>query len=885
GGNDRSVRFGWAALLLMALPMLVQNATFTWTKLPAAFFVLCGVAVLAVREAAFPARLAGWLSLTAAMLAHYSAGPWLLAVAAAELVRSGWRSFFTRSFLTIAFACGLFFLTWFGWSVWRLGWAETMGSNTTVAYSAGMTVGQRLGAVAQNLYYSTVPVFFRHFGSDPTTVDAVVRLRDRYFYSVQSSIVMLAGSLGLAVAIGSLWTRRRQLQRGEIFYWGTLLGMAVLLGIGVHTEVHAQGVAHVCLTSFGLLVVAWLAARVPAGPRGWQVLLAIGAAVDLALGIVLHFAVQSLWLPRWLHPGTAFNLTADLGRASKVNFEARRYIINDRYLWDLPEAAFLSVLLLVAAALLLYRCFRASAADAPVRQEPAGSLPSVPGVWEVRLGRLLFLAAFGFFLWGISVGWESKRLAGDEPRQAATALSAHFIKQENNFSFDYPTPVLGKPWAVPQEFPLYPWTVAVFSKMSSLGITMSGRVVSIACFLLALPAVNLLLARWRVEPARRWIVLAVIVSCPLYIFYARAVLMETMALMMGLWYWVAFDRAVERRSGAWLAAAALAGTGTALVNATTLLFYSVPVVAWCVSRMWAGRATGAWRRELAWAAGAMLLPLAAGLGWSHHADTVTAQNPMAAWVTPERLAAFRFGTPGARFGSYYWTTKWRILTEEVTVVPVVMGCLAMAFLVGSRRWRTMLLCVAAFGAALVIFPLLYASGASHYVSTTVLLLLAMGLALVALLESSAPRWLALAAAGMVIVGQAAGYFDQYYFAQREAGPGGGELGAMLRNVTASDECLVIAGRECNAVTPYYAQRRALMIRNDYVYQPETLAAARSQLAGEKLGALVIEGSLEPAAPLIEWGAQHGLAREPALRWRGCTIFLAEGRRSGFATSR
>ena len=120
-----------------------------------------------------------------------------------------------------------------------------------------------------------------------------------------------------------------------------------------------------------------------------------------------------------------------------------------------------------------------------------------------------FVLCVGFHFWGVGVGWESKNLPGVEFRQAQTALSALFIKQENNFSPAYPTPVLGKPWSIPMEFPLYQWTVVVVGKLTGLGLTKSGRAVSIGCFYLMLPAIYLLLARWRVAPRHRWLVLAI----------------------------------------------------------------------------------------------------------------------------------------------------------------------------------------------------------------------------------------------------------------------------------------------------------------------------------------------------------------------------------------
>ena len=114
---------------------------------------------------------------------------------------------------------------------------------------------------------------------------------------------------------------------------------------------------------------------------------------------------------------------------------------------------------------------------------------TVPAPNRTELGSALtiFAACLLFNLWGVSVGWESRNLPGLEFRQAQTALSAHFIQLENNFSPAYPTPVLGKPWSVPMEFPLYQWTVVAVSNLTGLELTKAGRLVSVACFYLTLP--------------------------------------------------------------------------------------------------------------------------------------------------------------------------------------------------------------------------------------------------------------------------------------------------------------------------------------------------------------------------------------------------------------
>ncbi|RXK55684.1 hypothetical protein ESB00_07320 [Oleiharenicola lentus] len=500
-----------------------------------------------------------------------------------------------------------------------------------------------------------------------------------------------------------------------------------------------------------------------------------------------------------------------------------------------------------------------------------------PSRGETRFAIGLFLACLAFHFWGVQVGWQSRNLPGGEFRQAQTALSAYWIKQENNFSLAYPTPVVGKPWSVPMEFPFYQWTVVVTSKVTNWSLTKAGRAVSIACFYLALPAVFLLLRRWNVAPAHRWIVLALLLTCPLYIFYGRAFLIETMALMFSLWFWVAFERAVAERSKLWLAVAIVAGTGAGLVKVTTFLLYLLPAWVWAAMRLWSARRT-AWKTDFLWMSAAVALPFAATLWWLRFADATKELNPLGVAFTSANLRSFNFGWEGTYFSADLWATKARIVAEQLTWLPALLFCLLAGVLV-RRRWREMGGNLLAFGSVLVVFPILYAHHDYYYVANTVLLLVAMGLALVALAESALPRWAVWAAVLLVPAGQAWRYVQHYYPAQRAISPGGDGLTTSLRALTNPGDVIVVLGQDWNSMTPYYAQRRGVMIRNDIATDADRVERTLAMLDGEKIGALVIVGEPDGARWLIDRAAARGLGREPLYVWRDARIYVPEARRT------
>jgi hypothetical protein len=93
-------------------------------------------------------------------------------------------------------------------------------------------------------------------------------------------------------------------------------------------------------------------------------------------------------------------------------------------------------------------------------------------------------------------------------------------------------------------------------------------------------------------------------------------------------------------------------------------------------------------------------------------------------------------------------------------------------------------------------------------------MVALGFALVGVFESPrASRTLAFGLWLAFIVSQGWTYFDVHYVTQRAAGHHPG-LAVALNHITEPDHVLLVAGSDWNSSLPYYAERRALMLRDD-----------------------------------------------------------------------
>jgi hypothetical protein len=80
------------------------------------------------------------------------------------------------------------------------------------------------------------------------------------------------------------------------------------------------------------------------------------------------------------------------------------------------------------------------------------------------------------------------------------------------------------------EFPTYQIIVAAWHKLTGLPLEQSSRLIGIVMLFACLPALFDLLGLAGLPPSRRLVVLAVVLSAPVYLFFARTFMIETMAL-------------------------------------------------------------------------------------------------------------------------------------------------------------------------------------------------------------------------------------------------------------------------------------------------------------------------------------------------------------------
>jgi hypothetical protein len=259
-------------------------------------------------------------------------------------------------------------------------------------------------------------------------------------------------------------------------------------------------------------------------------------------------------------------------------------------------------------------------------------------------------------------------------RQTQTAYTA-LLYHEDGVDLMHPKlPVLGEPFEVPFEFPLFQ---AVASAPMSWGLSAdtAARTTGMVFFLVS-AALLYFVVRRAATPFAAVVALIAYLFSPFALLWGRTSMIEYLAVAGSLAFVAASMLWIERPR-AWVGAVAfLAVTIAMLVKITTGLFWVLPALLYVSSedpdRL---RDRGIRRLPLVLFAA---IGIALAFAWTGHADSIKAANPSASWLTSEALTEWNFGTLDQRLEPANWTAilgrfatfGWPAALALISVVPM-----------------------------------------------------------------------------------------------------------------------------------------------------------------------------------------------------------------------
>ncbi len=448
----------------------------------------------------------------------------------------------------------------------------------------------------------------------------------------------------------------------------------------------------------------------------------------------------------------------------------------------------------------------------------------------------------------LALSWNQPLLDMHDFRQTQTAISAYWMTRGGPLWL-YETPLFGPDWLVPFEFPIYQWLVAgIAGSGLPVSLDQSGRLVSLAALVLCIWPLRVSLRRFGASPELVGIACILFLAAPIHMFWGRAVMIESLALLLAMGFTAVIQTMVGRREYSLVWVATLLATAAALVKITT--FFGFAALAGLVVAVAIG--SDLRMRNVRRAAGlavAAALPVGVAMAslmyWLDVSDAAKTASPLTAWLSSEQLSGWNHGTVQQRFSSEFWldTVAGRsaldILGYAAWIVPIVF---AASLFSKDRRGMAAFytLSLAFFLLPMLVFTNLHMIHNYYQVANAVFLVV-FAAAVIHFASRGRGPWLApLLTSACVIAMLVHGWIHFLpTIRQDNSHHHVMQIARVVRAEVAPDDIIITAGLNWAATVPYYSQRRALMIlrETDLSSVPSSFPT-REKPGGARVGALV-----------------------------------------------
>lgn len=481
------------------------------------------------------------------------------------------------------------------------------------------------------------------------------------------------------------------------------------------------------------------------------------------------------------------------------------------------------------------------------------------------------------------IGWNNEILGIHEFRQTQTAITAYYMSKGGKF-FAYETPVLGVPWSIPLEFPLYQGIVSVIHSIFDLPLIQVGRAVSVFFYFSCALWLFFIFRLFIKHKALAASVSALFLLAPVHMFYSRTFMMESTVLFFSLGYIYFSIRAIQQRHLKHFLVACFMGIIAALMKITTFFPYALVVSLFILCNQLQKSKWNSVRLikdnfKLYFLDFVFLIipQLLIFSLWTTFADKQKLLVPFAAnFLTSKALVTWNFGTWQQKIDA----TTWKVLLEYRLAGIIGSSSLLWLFLgisISQKRKYLLHVFILMFSCAatFMVFTNVYKVHDYYVYGNGTLLIATIGFILASLYESE-DKWQHLFATMLIFfIGKTMWDAGKDYRAHAAFNPTWAkDIGDFVKTRTAENDIVLIWGHDWSAELPFYLERRSVMDRNNRsLNDPEWQATVKNlEITRSKVAAEIFCGKMDISF-IQERLRIFGLSNKLSASMYNCQIYL------------
>jgi hypothetical protein len=436
-----------------------------------------------------------------------------------------------------------------------------------------------------------------------------------------------------------------------------------------------------------------------------------------------------------------------------------------------------------------------------------------------RSNIFLLLMASAAVILGASVlalRWNTPLIGMHSFRQTQTAITSYWILKGSSW-LAYETPVMGAPWPIPFEFPIYQLLVAAVVKLTGIALDPAGRLISYFFVVLTIWPVRTLARSCGLLDRDVLIFAVLFLASPIYLYWGTTFLIETMVVFFCFSFLASVERVAQSNIRSAILVGVACGVVAALGKITTFApFYLLGGLILLHRSVIRIRERQKVLPLVFASAVVMVPPPLLFWSWNRFADAQKLKNPIGkAMVSSTALMHdWNFGTWGQLFSKRMILTLLRASTDTlgigailIVAALVLLGCYRRIF---DRRLSTLVV-AALFGflSPYCVFTNLHIVHNYYDTANAIFLIAAASLIVGALFSDGHRR----SAATMLILSVASQLLWFHLYFWRDLNRRDDYQLAIARSIqsnTSKDSVVAIYGPDWSSVIPYYSQRRAIM---------------------------------------------------------------------------